>query len=157
MRFREVRTRDAADRLRDVYLEARAPASREADSFYWHEIVGIACLTTHGEVLGTVEDVFRAGGGEVYAVRGGPRGEVLVPAVRGVVTELAPAEGRMVVDADALGLEDLRPRRPRGRRSSRGAAAVRAGVDRSGAAGEGAAPADAPPPGPDGDGGSART
>ncbi len=144
VRFREVRTREAADRLRDVYLEARAPAEREADSFYWHEIVGIECRTTDGEVLGTVDDVFRAGGGEVYAVRGGPRGEVLVPAVRAVVTELVPAERRMTVDADALGLEELRPRRPRGRRSSR-AAREREAVPSEDARGD----AVDPTPGPD--------
>jgi 16S rRNA processing protein RimM len=56
-----------------------------------------------------VSDVFRAGAGEVYVVDGGPRGEVLVPAVRGVVVELAPGEGRLVVDADALGLSAATP------------------------------------------------
>ena len=54
-----------------------------------------------------MSEVFRAGAGEVYVVSGGPRGEVLVPAVRGVVTELAPAEGRLVVDAVALDLPAL--------------------------------------------------
>jgi 16S rRNA processing protein RimM len=60
--------------------------------------------TTAGEALGTVRDVFRAGAGEVYVVSGGPRGEVLVPGVKSVVVELAPEEGRLVVDAVALGL-----------------------------------------------------
>jgi 16S rRNA processing protein RimM len=56
-------------------------------------------------VLGTVSDVFRAGAGEVYVVDGGPRGEVLVPAVKGVVVDLSPGQGRLVVDAVALGLD----------------------------------------------------
>jgi ribosomal 30S subunit maturation factor RimM len=51
-----------------------------------------------------VRDVFRAGAGEVYVVNGGPRGEVLVPAVKSVVVELAPDTGRLVVDAVVLGL-----------------------------------------------------
>jgi 16S rRNA processing protein RimM len=62
--------------------------------------------TTAGESLGKVEDVFRAGEGEVYVVRGEARGEVLVPAVRSVVTELAPEEGRITVDAVALALPE---------------------------------------------------
>ncbi len=37
---------------------------------------------------------------------GGESGELLVPAVSSVVTELAPAEKRIVVDAEALGLEE---------------------------------------------------
>jgi hypothetical protein len=44
---------------------------------------------------------------------------VLVPAVRSVVRELAPLEGRIVVDRDALDLTAPAPRRPRGRRSSK--------------------------------------
>ncbi len=61
------------------------------------------CVTDTGEELGTVADIFRVGEGEVYVVRG-PRGEILVPAVAAVVKELSPADKRMVVDADALGL-----------------------------------------------------
>jgi ribosomal 30S subunit maturation factor RimM len=48
--------------------------------------------------------VFRVGESEVYVVRGGARGEILVPAVRSIVLELGPAERRMVVDEAALGL-----------------------------------------------------
>jgi 16S rRNA processing protein RimM len=104
VRFAEVSDRNAADGLRDAYLEA--PLEQlAADSFYWHEIVGSHVQTADGEVLGSVTDVFRVGEAEVYEVRG-PRGEILVPAVSSVVRELAPAEKRIVVDGDALGLTD---------------------------------------------------
>jgi len=120
VRFREISTREAADVLRDVYLEAVRPsAALAAGAYWWHEVVGVTVVTAAGEALGTVEHVFRAGGGEVYVVGGGPRGELLIPAVGAVFREFAPREGRVVVDADALGLEPLRPRRRRGRRSSR--------------------------------------
>ena len=64
--------------------------------------------TRDGEALGTVEDVFRSGGGEVLVVTGGPRGEVLVPVVSSIVVEFAPREGRIVVDGEALGLGGAR-------------------------------------------------
>jgi 16S rRNA processing protein RimM len=102
--FTEVPSREAAEPLRDRYLEVVPEAPLPAGTWYWHEIVGLQAQTTDGEVLGTVSKVFRAGAGEVYVVTGGPRGEVLVPAVRSVVTELAPTEGRLVVDARALDL-----------------------------------------------------
>ncbi|HEY5488861.1 MAG TPA: ribosome maturation factor RimM [Candidatus Limnocylindrales bacterium] len=104
VRFREISDRAAADKLRDVYLEAEA-ASAPADSFYWHDIVGCAVITVDGEDLGVVEDIFRAGEAEVYVVRG-PRGEVLIPAVASIVHELDPAAKRIVVDREALGLDD---------------------------------------------------
>jgi len=124
VRFAQVRTREAAERLRDVYLEAEAPPDGPGpDAFYWHELIGVAVRTVEGEALGSVADVFRTGGGEVYVVRGGPRGEVMVPAVRSVVRRLAPRDGIIEVDADTLGLDEVRPKRPRGRRSRRAAAA----------------------------------
>ena len=120
LRFAEVRSRTAAERLRDVYLEALVePGALDDGAFWWHEVEGAAVTTTAGEALGRVEDVFRAGASEVFVVRGGARGEVLVPAVRDVVVEFAPRDGRLVVDAEALDLAPVRPRRPRGRRSSR--------------------------------------
>ena len=108
--FAEVTSREAAEPLRERYLEVVPEAKLPAGSWYWHEIVGLEAHTTSGEVLGTVSEVFRAGAGEVYVVTGGLRGELLVPAVRGIVTELVPAEGRLVVDPLALDLPAPRAR-----------------------------------------------
>jgi len=102
VRFEEVADRNAADGPREAYLEAPMD-TLEPGSYYWHDIVGCTVETRDGEVLGTVDDVFRVGEVEVYQVRG-TRGEILVPAVATVVTELRPAEKRIVVDAAALGL-----------------------------------------------------
>jgi 16S rRNA processing protein RimM len=126
--FREIRDRDAADTLRDVYLEVEArDEDREAGRWYWHELEGLPVRSTSGEDLGTVVEVYRAGEAEVFVVRG-PRGELDVPGIRGIVAELDPPAGRFVVDLDALAL-DARPvededyvrprdRRPRKRRPS---------------------------------------
>jgi 16S rRNA processing protein RimM len=104
--FREVRDRAAADELRDTYLEADAPEALASGTHYWHDIIGSRVLTRAGMELGRVDDIFRAGEAEVYVVRGDGRPEVLVPAVASVVVELAPREGRIVVDEEALGLSE---------------------------------------------------
>jgi 16S rRNA processing protein RimM len=120
VRFREVTSRSASESLLDAYLEAEAaPGALPEGTYYWHDVVGARVVTSDGEEIGSVEEVFRAGEAEVFAVRGGAYGEVLVPAVRSVVHELAPGEGRIVVDRDSLDLEPPAPRRPRGRRSSK--------------------------------------
>jgi 16S rRNA processing protein RimM len=118
VRFREVPTRTVAERLLDAYLEGDAAQAPPAGTYYWHDIVGTRVVTSDGEELGTVEDVFRAGEGDVFTVRGA-RGELLVPAVSAVVRELAPDQGPIVVDREALDLEAPVARRPRGRRSSK--------------------------------------
>ena len=104
VRFREIPDRKAADTLRDAYLEADVEGL-PSDTFYWHDIVGCAVSTEDGEELGVVEDVFRVGESEVYVVRG-RRGEVLIPSVASIVRELDPQAKRIVVDREALGLDD---------------------------------------------------
>jgi 16S rRNA processing protein RimM len=126
VRFRERPTRESAEDLRDRYLEGRVTEALPDDHVYWHELSDVLVVTTRGEELGRVADVFRAGGAEVLVVRGGHRGEVLVPVVGTVIPEFAPRDGRIVVDADALDLDaDAVERKPRGRRTRRAHAASR--------------------------------
>jgi 16S rRNA processing protein RimM len=106
--FREIASREAADTLRDQYLEIEPPVdAREPGQWFFHELIGLNVRSTEGEDLGTVKDIYRAGGAEVFVVRG-PRGEIDIPGVRGVVTELAPERGEFIVDMAVLDL-DARP------------------------------------------------
>jgi 16S rRNA processing protein RimM len=104
--FREVTDRAAAERLRGVYLEAIVPPTETPGrgEYYWHEVIGVAVTDVAGNPLGTVRDVYRAGGAEVFVVDGGPVGSFDVPAVRAFIRIFAPRRGEIVVDADALDL-----------------------------------------------------
>lgn len=112
LRFEELPGRESVEPLRGRYLEA-VERPLPADTYYWHQITGLEVSTTSGDPLGKVVDVFRAGAGEVYVVRGGPLGEVMVPSISDVVVELDPGAGRMVVDPVALDLPAKPPRRRR--------------------------------------------
>ena len=135
VRFVGLESREAVEYLRNRYLEARMGQPLPAGTYYWHQLRGLVVTTTSGDALGTVADVFRAGEAEVYVVRGGPLGEIMVPSVKGVVVELDPAEGRLVVDAVALNLPSKPPRRRRRqevtRRSRKAARAARSEVLRA--------------------------
>lgn len=106
LRFREVPTRSAAERLREAYLEITVDRSTDLDAgaAYWHEVVGAVVRDSTGAELGRVADVYRAGENEVYVVRGGPAGEFDLPAVRDVITSFAPERGEIVVDEVVLDL-----------------------------------------------------
>lgn len=105
LRFLELPDRKVAERLRDVYLEIDAPDEpRTPGRWFFHELVGLAVRSSAGEDLGTVVEIYRAGGAEVFVVRG-PRGELDIPGVRGIVTELAPERGELIVDLEALALD----------------------------------------------------
>jgi 16S rRNA processing protein RimM len=161
LQFAELPDRESTERLRDCYLEIDAPVEeREPGRWFWHELEGLAVRSTSGEDLGRVVDIYRAGGAEVFVVRG-PRGEIDVPGVHGIVTELAPERGEMIVDLDVLDL-DARPvddedyvrprdRRPKKQAKPKGPAQPPKGthpakpakaVQGSGPAAEGSAPAD---------------
>jgi 16S rRNA processing protein RimM len=105
LRFAEVPDRNAAEALRDVYLEAVVEPGEELprDEFYWHEIIGVTVKDVDDSVLGKVVDVYRAGGADVVVVRG-PAGETDIALVKAVVRVFDPARGEIVVDGDALGL-----------------------------------------------------
>lgn len=161
VRFEELSSREAVEHLRNRYLEVEAVEPLPADSYYWHQLLGLEVSTTGGESIGTVADVFRAGAGEVYVVRGGPLGEIMVPGVKNVVVELDPGAGRMVVDPVALDLPAKPPRRRRRqevtRRDRKAARAERAAAKRAEAAAtpeppptpEATAPADEAPIAPE--------
>jgi 16S rRNA processing protein RimM len=119
VRFREVPDRTAADGLRGAYLEADVPPQDAPGrgAAYWHEVIGVPVRGLDGEELGTVADIYRVAENDVYVVRGGPRGEFDLPAVRDFIRIFAPRRGEIVVDAAALELGPVRPagppRRPR--------------------------------------------
>ena len=112
LRFEEITSREAADGLRGAYLECVAGPEAELarGEYFWHEVVGTAVRGVDGAELGTVRDVYRSGGAEVFLVDGGPYGEFDVPAVRAFVRVFAPRRGEIVVDVEAL---DLTPPKTR--------------------------------------------
>jgi len=151
LRFGEVPTREAADRLRLDYLEVEAgPADAlPRGAYFWHEMIGVAVRDPDGAPLGTVRDVYRAGGADVLEVTGGPRGDFDLPIIRPYVRILAPRRGEIVADPEGLDLptpDQIRPaappRPPRPRRATRRRPAVPAATPAV-AAGTPTAPTDA--------------
>jgi 16S rRNA processing protein RimM len=114
VRFREVPDRQTADTLRGVYLETDVPAADAPGrgAAYWHEVIGVPVRGLDGEELGSVADIYRVGEIDAYVVRGGPRGEFDVPAVRDFVRIFAPKRGEIVVDVAALELGPPKPPKP---------------------------------------------
>ena len=113
LQFAEVRDRSAAEDLKGTYLEIDAgpDATLPRGAYFWHEVVGTTVTSTDGTVLGTVRDIYRSGGAEIYIVDGGDYGEFDVPAVRDFIRIFAPRRGEIVVDTEALDLAPPKRRR----------------------------------------------
>jgi 16S rRNA processing protein RimM len=147
LRFEEVTTREAADALREAYLETevRPEAELGRGEVYWHEVIGVPVTGLDGAELGTIRDVYRVAENEVYVVGDGPYGSFDLPAVRAFIRIFAPRRGEIVVDAEALDLQpqkarstgDDRPRAPRRtgprrRKAAEADASAPSGADSSG-------------------------
>ena len=99
LRLEGISDRATAERLVGRYLEAPA-RPLPADTYYWHQLIGMTAVDDAGNELGRVVEIFRAGENEVYRIEG-PSGELLVPALRDVVRSIDLAAGRMVVRYEA--------------------------------------------------------
>ncbi len=123
--------RSAVERLRDRYLAADVdPADvHAAGAVLWDEVLGCEVRDLEGQPLGSVVNIYRAGGAEVYVVSGGPLGSFDVPAVRDYIRVFAPERREIVVDVAGLDLDVPAPRahaarrRPRWSRHGRGGSA----------------------------------
>ena len=103
-----VTDREGADELRNTQLLVpveELPELADPDSFYDHQLVGLAVELVVGSVIGEVTGV-RHEGTELLVVRRPGRSELLVPFVSAMVPTVDLAGGRVVIDPPE-GLLDL--------------------------------------------------
>jgi 16S rRNA processing protein RimM len=107
VRFEGYRDRTSAEELRGTWLsidtDTLAPTG-DPDVFHDHELIGLTVQTVDGTEVGIVEDVLHPAQ-DVLSVRGAS-GDVLVPFVKAIVTEVDVAGGVLVIDPPP-GLLDL--------------------------------------------------
>ena len=97
LKLRGLETRNEAETLRGAELTVPEAAELVDEGVYYlHDIIGLPVFDAGGRTLGTLEEVFSTGSTDVYVVRG-DRGELLLPALDDVVTEVDLSGGRIVV------------------------------------------------------------
>lgn len=109
VRLAGVGDRDGADALRGsvfVVDSADLPPITEPDTYYDHELEGLAVRTVAGEQIGTVTEVLHTGAGELLAIKRTDDRELLVPFVAAFVPSVSLTERTLVIDPPD-GLLDL--------------------------------------------------
>ena len=103
VRFDGIRDRTAATELRGTWLTVDSGtlvSPDDPDEFRDHELIGLSVRTAQGNVVGVVTDVLHHGQ-DLLAVRpaaGATAGEILVPFVKAIVTDVDVASGVLVID-----------------------------------------------------------
>lgn len=86
----EMTDRNEAEKLRGefLYVDREHIIELTEDENLIIDLVGLEGRDEEGNYIGKLVDVMQPGGNDVYVFTGGPRGEVLVPALRSVVKEV---------------------------------------------------------------------
>jgi len=94
-----IEDRNGAERLSgaEIGVPESALPGLGVDEYYWKDLIGMSVVTSHGTPLGRVVSLMETGANDVLVV-GGDRGEVLIPFVAAVVSEVDAESGRIVVD-----------------------------------------------------------
>lgn len=97
-----VDTVEDAEKLRGKYLCVdRAHAVKLPEGTYFvRDIIGCRVVSTSGEELGTVEDVYETNANDVYVVRG--KQKLSVPALRKLLESVDTENKLIVFDAEVL-------------------------------------------------------
>ena len=98
-----VEDRDAADAFRSQYLfvSLADAVPLEEDEVYLFQVIGLEVKTAEGESLGRVTGIIETGANDVYVVQGEAYGEILIPAINGVILKTDPDAGIMLVQLPA--------------------------------------------------------
>jgi 16S rRNA processing protein RimM len=107
VKLRGIDSRTMAELFRGRYLEVPDDDVRtlEPGRFYYHQVVGLAVVTSSGERLGVVEEVLERPANDVWVSHEGSI-EYLIPATKDAVLEVDTTAGRVVVADWLIKTED---------------------------------------------------
>lgn len=99
LKLEGVESPEAVKALRgtDVWIPRSEAMQLPEGAFYADEVVGLRVETERGEPIGIVRDILVTGANDVYVVEG-VRGEILIPAIRDVVSRIDIDQGRIVIN-----------------------------------------------------------
>ena len=101
LRFEGVRDRTGAEALRNTLLIADVdPEERpeEPDEYYDHQLIDLDVITVDGEAVGRITEISHLPAQDLFVVTRPDGGEVLIPFVAEIVTEIDLDEQRAVID-----------------------------------------------------------
>ncbi len=68
------------------------------DTYFITDLLDCQVETFTGEILGRITEVIETGSNDVYIVEGGSKGQILIPALKKVVTKVDLSNKRVIVD-----------------------------------------------------------
>ncbi|MFC5953687.1 ribosome maturation factor RimM [Streptomyces pratens] len=101
LRFEGVRDRTGAEALRNTLLIAEIDPDEQPedeDEYYDHQLIDLDVVTRDGQPVGRITEIAHLPTQDLFVVERPDGGEVLVPFVEQIVTEIDLEEQRAVID-----------------------------------------------------------
>ncbi|MFD4574041.1 ribosome maturation factor RimM [Streptomyces sp. NPDC058417] len=101
LRFAGVTDRTGAEALRNLLLIAEIDPEElpeEDDEYYDHQLMDLDVVTTDGVLVGRITEISHLPSQDLFIVERPDGGEVMIPFVESIVTEIDLAEQRAVID-----------------------------------------------------------
>lgn len=98
--LRGVNDANVAESLRgaDLYIPLDRLAQLPAGSYYQHDIIGLRVFTLDEVYIGTVVDIITTGSNDVYVIKKQDGPQVLIPAIKDVITQIDLQKHVMRID-----------------------------------------------------------
>lgn len=99
VKFKEVNDMDSAERLKGLYLKVdrKNAVKLPKDAFFICDLIECDVYEGNGNNLGKIKDVLKTGSNDVYLVKDENNREILIPALKSVVTEVSIENKKIVV------------------------------------------------------------
>lgn len=96
VKFAGIETIDDAETLRGMRVMAEPSWLVELgeDEYYYHQLIGLQVVTTTGEALGAITNIWPTGANDVYETP-----LALIPAVKDIIRDIDLTQGRILVEA----------------------------------------------------------
>ena len=102
-----ISSRTEAEAYRDAEVLVRKDAlpRKEADEYFWYELLDIDVFLESGEYLGPISDIIATGSNDIYVIERGQK-EVLIPGTHEIIRDIDLETGKMMIHP-VEGLLDL--------------------------------------------------
>jgi 16S rRNA processing protein RimM len=92
-------------RRQEVLVPRAEAADLPEGHYYLDDLLGVEVLTADGRMVGAITDIIRTGSNDVYVVGEG-RDAVLIPAIKGAITDLDLTARRVVIEPWVLDTDE---------------------------------------------------
>ena len=100
LKLEGVDTVEEAEKYRDCYIkiDRKDAVKLPKDTYFIVDLIGVDVITTDGNLLGKIEDVFPTGSNDVYVVKDNLGKQVLLPAIAKVVKKVDLENKQVIVE-----------------------------------------------------------